>query len=101
MITAKYKSWDAIVMKRYVEPVAFPGSSDPLSVDPLTERYDLVAVNTPDAVTLANHLPLRRISKGCRIIPAEVGDPCKITFNGDDYFAFMLTEAVPFKEACQ
>ncbi len=90
-----YRSWDGIVTKRYTEP-----SGTPPSVDPATERYDIIAVNTMDNVQLPNHLPLRRISQGARIIPAEVGDPCKITFNGTDHFAFMLTESIPFLEAC-
>ena len=92
---SQYRSWDAIVFKRYVEP-----SGPTQSVDPLLERYDLVAVNTDDNVQLTNHLPIRRISRGAKIIPAQVGDPAKIVFNGTDYFAFMLTEGIPFREGC-
>ena len=90
-----YKSWDGIVLKRYVEPTVTPPG-----VDPLTETYDIIAVNTLDSVSLVNHLPIRRISTGVRIIPAAVGDPCKIVFNGTSYFVFMLTEGIPFVESC-
>lgn len=95
-----FKSYDGIITARTVEPVAFPTSSDPVSVDPTAEKYNAIAVNTDDVLTLTQHLPIRRISKGCRIIPAEVGDPCTITLNGKDVFLFAYTEGIPFKEAC-
>lgn len=95
------KSYTGIIRARSVEPTNFPTPNDPLSVDPLQEKYDAVAVNTHDVVVLTGHLPIRRISKGARIVPAEIGDPCTITFNGKDYFLFPYTEGIPFREACQ
>ncbi len=90
-----YKSYDGIITKRYVEP-----SGTPPSVDPLQEKYDIIAVSTNANIQFTNYLPTRRISRGGRIIPAEVGDPCKIVFNGKEFFVHCFTEGLPFIEAC-
>lgn len=94
-----YKSWDGVITRRYAEPVPFPTPADPPSVDPLQCPYDAVAINTRDAVKIVNERPKRRISIGARVIPAEVGDPCKIWFNGKEMF-LQVMEGVPFREAC-
>jgi hypothetical protein len=95
MIQGSVKKYDGIITKRSVEP-----SGATMSVDPLTERYDAVAVNTKDVVSVTNHLPARRISKGARVIPAEINDPCDITIVNGKTFLFPYTEGVPFVEAC-
>lgn len=89
-----FKSYDGIITARSIEP-----SGTPPSVDPAQERYNAIAINTRDAVVLTNHLPKRRISQGARVIPAEVGDPCTIVFNGVDTFLFVM-EGIPHIEAC-
>jgi len=71
--------------------------------DPLTTLYDAVPTGREQprvAIKLADHLPNRRISKGARIIPAEVGDPCVITYREGKLFLWPFTEGVPFIEAC-
>lgn len=91
------------VTKRYVEPTNFPTASDPLSVDPAVCTYDIVPApqfSSRYQFKLTAHLPKRRISKGARIIPAEVGDPCWISRAGANIFAVMLTEGIPMREAC-
>lgn len=90
--------WGTIT-RRYVEP-----SGTPPRVDPAVCKYDAQADEaTTDgrvSLTLTNHLPLRRISSGVGIIPAEVEDPCVISVRGDKVFLFAFTEGVPFAEAC-
>lgn len=91
------------VVRRYGDPVPFPTASDPLSIDPANCTYDIVP--SPQyagryAIYLQNFLPLRRISRGCRIIPAEPGDSCDISVSGGKVTVTMRTEAIPFREAC-
>lgn len=91
------------ITARSVEPTHFPTPSDPLSVDPAQERYD--AVPSPEyagkyKIKLQNHLPIRRISKGARVIPAEVGDTCIISFSTGKVILWAITEGLPFREAC-
>lgn len=73
------------------------------SADPLTTKYDAVATGRERprmGLKLTNHLPARRISSGARIIPAEEGDPCVISYRKGVLFLWPFTEGVPFKEAC-
>lgn len=86
--------YDAIITARTVEPTGTPPS-----VDPALEKYDAVAVNTADQVRVVQRLPDRRISFGARVIPANVGDPCKIKKVGGNVFLY-VTEGIPFVEAC-
>lgn len=85
------------ITKRYTT-LAGDGTSDPL----LT-RYDVVPAprTRPQmSLKLPNHLPIRRISKGARIIPAEEGDPCIISRRANLFVVWAFTEGVPFVEAC-
>lgn len=99
------RQYNGIITRRSVEPAPFPGPGDPPSVDPLQERYDIVAINTADVAPILNHLPARRISRGARIVPAEVMDPCTIVRvpkagGGFTLIVHCYTEGIPFKEAC-
>jgi hypothetical protein len=83
---------------RSIEP-----SGSPPRVDPALERYD--AVPSPQyagqyKIKLTNHLPIRRISAGAGIIPAEVGDTCIISFANGKIILWAITEGIPFREAC-
>lgn len=95
--TVRY--YDCIITARTVEPVAFPTASDPLSVDPLAERYSGFAINSSEPASFTAELPKRRISVGARVVPAEIGDPCRLVFiNGVPFLH--VHEGIPFREAC-
>lgn len=73
------------------------------TADPLVTRYDVAqAPRTRPQISLKlpNHLPIRRISKGARIIPAEEGDPCIISRRGSLFVVWAFTEGIPFTEGC-
>jgi hypothetical protein len=92
--------WGTITA-RSVEPTGTPPSVDPLLCR-YTARADEQATSDDGRVSLVltNHLPIRRISSGANIIPAEVGDPCLIQVRGSKVFLWAITEGVPFAEAC-
>lgn len=74
--------------------------------DPLVIRYDVVADEITDAedakvaMRPRNVLPLRRISRGAKILVAQVGDPCIICVRNGTVFVVAVTEGIPFVEAC-
>lgn len=75
-------------------------TGNPPRGDPAQITYSFAAVEPGVAMARAGVLPTRRISAGAFVIPAEVGDPCLAVLYQNDLRLFMLTEGIPFKEAC-
>lgn len=93
--------WGTITARQGVV-VALPGGGN--KGDPAQITYNAEANDAPEGTTvtvrLVNHAPKRRISRGAKVIVAEVGDPCIIQMRSDKVYLWAITEGIPFTEAC-
>lgn len=92
-----------VITKRYAEPVPFPNPTSEPSVDPVQCPYDAAVIEPGVFIEITNQLPQRRISKGARVIPAEVGDLCIVQVRieaGAERPILIVFEGIPFAEAC-
>lgn len=87
-----YERYDCVITA--VQKPA-PGSDDEGKPDLIS--YTGEAVNTQSIARFVNVKPLRRISVGARIVPAEVGDPCQVVYVRGKMFLEVL-EGILFHE---
>lgn len=75
-------------------------SGTPPQGDPAVIRYTVAADDPSLGLVLNNWMPERRIASGVRVLVAKHGDPCVIRVTPTGTVLWMLTEGIPFVEAC-
>lgn len=68
--------------------------------DPTAIKYTVKADDPQTVLVLPQWTPERRISEGAQVLVAKAGDPCIIRVTPSGNVLWMLTEGIPFIEAC-
>lgn len=74
-------------------------SGSPPAADPATVLYDYAVVTPGVRLSRTGVLPIRRISVGAHVVPAEPPDPCEVVIVNQTEYLY-VREGIAFQEAC-
>lgn len=89
------KTYDGTVIAQHGLTTGTPAEGDPLAI-----TYTVTADDPDVSLVLKHWMPERRIARGANVLVAKKGDWCVIRVTPTGTILLMMTEGVPYIEAC-